>query len=163
MAATVSGGSSGYVQDNTPTAESSYRARFYINPNNAAVTSTAMPIFVGLTGANGNVFTVQLRRTNNGTYQVSAVVTRSGGTTATKWYTISGNSFTAIEIYWQSGTSVPFSLYTGGTLAETLTGLNTSALTLETVRLGPQGGLANVTGTLYFDSFVSRRYTFIGL
>jgi hypothetical protein len=150
------------VQNNSPAAETVYHARFYANPNSATVTTTAMPIFVGLTGTNGNVFTVQLRL-YKGAYQVSGVVTRSGGTTATGWYTISGSSFTAIEIAWQSGTSGSFSLYTGGTLRQTLTGLATNGLTLETVRLGPQGGLSSVSGRLYFDSFASNRTSYIGL
>ena len=162
MAATMSGGNSGYVQDNSPAAETAYHARFYANPNSATVTTTAVPIFVGLTGTNSNVFTVQLRQ-YKGAYQVSGVVTRSGGTTATGWYTISGSSFTAIEIAWQSGASASFSLYTGGTLRQTLTGLATNGLTLETVRLGPQGGLSSVSGKLYFDSFASNRTSYIGL
>jgi subtilisin family serine protease len=163
MQASVSGGTSGYVQDNLPSAVTSYHARFYVNPNNAAVTTTAMPIFIGLTSAGGTVLTVRLRRQSNGTYQVSAIASRSGGTTATSWYAISGNSFNAIEIAWQSGGSASFSLYTAGTLRQTLTGLNTSGLTVGTARLGPQGGLGGVSGTLYFDSFDSTKASFIGL
>jgi serine protease AprX len=163
MEASVSGGTSGYVQDNSPSAVTSYHARFYVNPHSAAVTTTAMPIFTGLTGAGGTVFTVQLRRLTNGTYQVSAIANRSGGTSTTSWYGISGSTFTAVEIAWQSGGSASFSLYLAGTLRQTLTGLNTSGLTVGMARLGPQGGLAGVSGTLYFDSFVSTRTTYIGL
>jgi hypothetical protein len=163
MQASVSSGTSGYVQDNSPTAETSYHARFYFNPHSATVTTTPLTLFVGLNGSNGTVFTVRLRK-QNGLYQVSAVVTRANtATNTTVWYTISGTTFTAIEIAWQSGTSASFSLYTGGTLRQTLTGLNTSAQLLETVRMGPQGSLSGVGGTMYFDSFVSTRYAVIGL
>jgi hypothetical protein len=161
MAATVSGGTSGYVQDNSPTNENSYHARFYFNPNNATAGAGAVTIFSGLTSTNGSVFSVQLRK--NGSYQVRATVSRSGGSSVTNWYNISANTFTAIEIAWASGPSSSFSLYTGGTLQQTLTLLNTSTFKLETVRLGPQGTLTGLAGTMYFDSFVSTRYTVIGL
>ncbi len=43
---------------------------------------------------------------------------------------------------------------------ETLTGLDTSTYQLVLVRLGPSNGLTeDAYGTLYFDPFVSKRYT----
>jgi hypothetical protein len=64
----------------------------------------------------------------------------------------------AVEIAWQSATSASFGLYLDGVLKQMLGGLNTSARTLDSVRLGPSGGLTrNVSGTEYFDSFVSSR------
>jgi FtsP/CotA-like multicopper oxidase with cupredoxin domain len=162
MAALVSGGTSGYAQNNAPTNETSYHARFYFNPANLTnVNATARTIFVGLNSANANVFTVQLRR-NGGNYQVSAVVSRAGGTTTTNWFNIGNTGFTAIEIGWQNAASASFTLYTGGTLRQTLTALNTSAFTLDTVQLGPQGTLGTVGGTAYFDSFASTRNTVVG-
>ncbi len=160
----ISGGTSGYVQDTTPAAEISYHARFYLNPNSASVTTTARTIFSGLDSAGKTLFRVQIRRQSGGAYQIAAaVVTSSGTTTTTSWYTISGTTFGAVEIAWQAGAQASFSLYTGGTLRQTLTGLNTGGQTLETVRLGPQGSLGTASGTLYFDNFVSTRTTVIGL
>ncbi len=162
MNAQVSGGASGYVQDNSPAAETSYHARFYFNPASLSnVNTTARTIFTGLSQAGQTVFTVQIRR-SGGNYQVNAVVSRAGGTSATNWYAIGNAAFTAIEIGWQSGSAASFSLYAGGVLRQTLTGLNTSAYTLETARLGPQGSLGTVTGAAYFDSFASKRATVVG-
>jgi FtsP/CotA-like multicopper oxidase with cupredoxin domain len=162
MQAQVAQGTSGYVQDNTPAAETSYHARFYFNPNNVNIGGTARTIFSGLNATNQTVFLVQVRRTG-GNSQVSAVVSRAGGTTTTNWFNMSNNAYTAIEIAWASGNPASFSLYTGGTLRQTLTGLNTSAFTLDTVQLGPQGALNGLNVTAwYFDSFVSRRRTVIG-
>jgi hypothetical protein len=166
MAAAISSGTSGYVQDNSPSAEPTYHARFYLNPNNATVSSTSTTIFTGLNSANQTVFTVQLRRTSllfSVQYAVAATVSTAGGSTTTNWVNIPATGFTAVEIAWQSGTSASFSLYTGGTLRQTLTGQNTSAFTLETVQLGPQGSLTNLSGTIYFDTFASTRTTVIGL
>jgi FtsP/CotA-like multicopper oxidase with cupredoxin domain len=168
MQAQITGGTSGYVQDNTPTADATYHARFYLNPNsltynnNGAATS-ARTIFLGQNAANQTVFQVQLRRTSpTGSFQVRAVVARSGGNTTTSWFTIPNNAYTAIEVDWTSAASASFRFYTAGVLRQTRSGLNTSAYLLDTVRLGPQGTLNGINGTLYLDSFVSTRRTVIG-
>jgi FtsP/CotA-like multicopper oxidase with cupredoxin domain len=171
MQAVVTGGASGYVQDNTPFVDASYHARFYVNPNNLAYTNngvanTERTIFLGLSPTGGNVFTVQIHRTSTGgSFQVRAQVFRAGGgggVSTTNWFTIPSNAYTAVEIDWSSATSAAFRFYTGGALRQTFTGINTSAFRLDTVRLGPQGSWTSVTGTIYFDSFVSTRRTYIG-
>ncbi|MCL4561972.1 MAG: multicopper oxidase domain-containing protein [Chloroflexi bacterium] len=165
MRAQVSGGASGYVQDNTPFVDGSYHARFYFNPNGYSTGNGNNPgvvtIFNGLNSTGTAIFQIQYRRSNNTGYQVRLSVTRAGGTTNTNWYTITNNAWNAIEIAWQSGGAAQASLYTGGTLRQTLTNLNTTAYTLDTVRLGPQGTLPG-TGAVLFDSFVSTRRTVVG-
>ena len=160
MQAAISGGTSGYVIDNTPANESSYRARFYFHPNNVTISSTAQDIFVGVNASSQVVFRVQFRRSSS-SYQIRTTVTRSGGSTSTSWYTIS-NAYHAIEISWQAATSASFSLYIDGTLKKTLTKLNTSAYRVEAVYLGPSAGLGSVQGAEYFDSFVAQRSAYIG-
>jgi hypothetical protein len=168
MQAALSGATGLYVQDDTPAAESSYHARFYFNPNgvlpNGASNSGFITIFSGLNASNSTVFQVQFRRliAGGGTYQIRLGISRAGGTTFTSTYNIS-NAAHAIEIAWQSAASASASLYIDGALQQTLTGLNTSAFTLESVRLGPSAGLvAASTGTMYFDVFDSTRTTYIG-
>ena len=160
LAAAIGGGASGYVIDNTPANESSYRARFYFHPNSVTISSTAQDIFVGVNAGGQVVFRVQLRRSSS-SYQIGTTVTRSGGSTSTSWYTIS-NAYHAIEISWQAATSASFSLYIDGTLKKTLTKLNTSAYKVEAVYLGPSAGFGSVQGTEYFDSFVAQRSAYIG-
>jgi hypothetical protein len=163
MAATISGGTSGFVQDNSPLVETSYHARFYFNPNSfGATTAAARTIFTGLNAAGNTIFSVSTRRQANGTYQVIATVSRSGGASSTQWVTIPGNAFTAIEISWQSAGAANFSMYVGGTQYAVAGTVNTSAFILDTVRLGPQGTMTGVTGTMRFDSFVSTRNTVVG-
>ena len=161
LQAAITGNTPSYVQDNTPAAETSYRARFYFDPNGLNPGTGTPTLFVGLNGANTVIVRVQLRR-NAGQYQVRAVVARAGGNTNTAWYTVTDAAH-AIEIEWASGTAAAFRLYIDGTLRKTLGNLNTSAYVLESVRLGPSAGLtAAMSGTLYFDAFVSRRATYIG-
>ncbi len=172
MQAVISGAPND-VQDNTPAAETTYRARFYFNPfGTSSGAGQQHDILVALNSTNQTVFRVQYR-TSGGQSQVRAVVSRSGGTSATSWFALTNNAANVIEVSWQSGSSAPFRLYTAGVLRQTLT-VNTSstALRVETVRLGPQVGpappagqgttpagtsLAGVSGTEYFDAFVSRR------
>jgi hypothetical protein len=155
----------GYAIDGSPTAEPTYHARFYFNPNSMATGNNAQPdIFVGYDAANTALFRVQYNRTQGGnpTYRIRVVVTHAGGTTTSGWTTIN-NGWNAIEIAWQSANAATFRLYTGGVLRQTLTGLNTGAFKLETVWLGPSGNLGNnVSGTMYFDDFVSQRTLYIG-
>jgi hypothetical protein len=152
------------VQDTTPAAETSYHARFYLNPNGATLPAgSPHTIFAGLNAAAATAFSVQLQRTSGGQYQVRAAVARRSGTTNTSWYTITNAAYHWVEIGWQSGGSASFSLYLDSTTArQTLTGLNTSAYTLDTVRLGPQGSLGGAAGSEYLDSFASTRGSMIG-
>jgi len=167
MQARVNGNTPGYVTDGTPILDPSYHARFYFNPHGTTTGNVlqAVTIFAGQNAAGTNIFQVQYRRLNagGGTYQVRLAVLRAGGTSTTNWYNITNNAWNAIEIAWQSGTNATASLYTNGTLRQSLTGLNTSAYLLDAVRLGPSAGLvAGASGTMYFDSFVSTRNTVIG-
>ncbi|MEZ4656113.1 MAG: hypothetical protein R2911_00910 [Caldilineaceae bacterium] len=160
LQAAITSGSAGYVVDNSPNNETSYHARFYLNPHGATINSTAQDILVGLNAANQMVFRVQLRRSGSN-YQIRSVITRSGGSTNTSWYTIS-NAYHAIEISWQTASSASFSLYIDGALKQTAAKLNTSAYTIKSVRLGPSGGLSGSPGSEYFDNFRSTRSSYIG-
>jgi hypothetical protein len=167
MGVTMAGvDSAGFVTDLTPIAESSYHARFYLNPNGVLTgNNQAYTIFAGQDSTGTTIFRVQFRRQNaaGGTYQVRASALSAGAFINTNWFTINNNSAHAIEIAWTSGSPASFSLYVNGVLRQTLNGLNTSAYQLETVLMGPSAGLtAAASGTLYFDNFVSTRFTVIG-
>ncbi len=169
MQAALAGTAFGYATDDTPIAEPSYKARFYFNPNGALPvnnnSANGVTIFSGLNSGNAAVFQVQFRRQNTGggTYQVRLSVQRAGGVTNTGWFNIS-NAWHSIEISWASGASTSASIYVDGILRQTLTGLNTSAFKVESVRLGPSVGAlgASASGVMYFDDFVSRRTQYIG-
>lgn len=167
MQAAMAGNTPGYVTDLTPALEPSYHARFYFNPNSSLTgQNQAYTIFAGQNTAGTTIFRVQFRRQNaqGGTYQIRASALSGGAFVNTNWFTIANNTAHWIEIDWASGTSAAFNLYIDSTTpAQTLTGLNTSAYLLDAVQLGPSVGLANqASGTLYFDAFVSKRYTAVG-
>lgn len=166
LAVTMAGITPGYVTDLTPAGEPSYHARFYLNPNGALTgNNQAYTVFAGQNAAGTTIFRVQFRRQNaaGGTYQVRASALSAGAFVNTDWFNINNNAANPVEIAWASGPAASFSLYVHGGLQQTLTGLDTSAYLLDTVQLGPSVGLTGAaSGTLYFDAFVSRRYTVIG-
>jgi FtsP/CotA-like multicopper oxidase with cupredoxin domain len=166
MAVTMVGNTPGYVVSTTPSQESSYHARFYLNPDGVLTgNNQAYTIFAGQDSGATTIFRVQFRRQNaqGGTYQVRASALAAGAFVNTNWFAVNNNSANPVEIAWTSGPAASLSLYVHGGLQQTLTGLDTSAYLLDTVQLGPSVGLvAAASGTLYFDAFVSRRYTVIG-
>ena len=160
LQAAISGGTSGYVIDNTPSNESSYRARFYFHPNNVTISSTAQDIFVGVNASSQVVFRVQLRR-SSGSYQIGATVTRSGGSTSTSWYTIS-NAVPRNRDQLAVGLKCVLQpVHRRHTQKDAHQAEYQHVQSRDRV-LGPSAGISSVQGTEYFDSFVARRSTYIG-
>jgi hypothetical protein len=163
--AVTAGAGARYVQDDTPAAETTYHARFWFNPNGTGTGNNVWDILQGVSGAQ-IPFRVQYQRLGGagGTYQLRAQLLTSAGNVNTVFFTIS-NAAHAVEVAWTSGAGagVRLQLYVDGVLQRTLSGQNTSAYRIDSVRLGrPAGTNGGSTGTLYLDQFVSRRYTVIG-
>jgi hypothetical protein len=146
-----------YVFDTTPSGEILYHASFFFNPNSANPGSSPIEIFVGLDKRSLPVFGVQFEpSTTQPNYELRAWVMQNGTQVFTDWYDIS-NAPHQVEIAWQSNSSSGFNLLIDGFLRRSLHG-DTSAYTLDSVRLGPSSGLtATATGSLYFDQFNSNR------
>lgn len=155
LAASIASGTSGYVVSTLATTQPTYRARFFVNPTGVAMNTTWRRVFSAYnsTGSTNEVYRIEMRRQTNGTYQVRAVVTRQGGTSTTSAVNISGA--TRVETAWQTGSATTFTLKAGATTV-TLNNLNTSVRAgVRSVRMGPQGSLTGVSGTMAFDEFVA--------
>lgn len=168
MAVTLGSGDA-FVVDEHPTAETSYRARFWYDPNgwnpNGASGGGRHRIVVGRAGSGDVLFAVEVRRTKSGKstrFEIRLLVYRSGGTNATKWYALGSTGGHAVEIAWQSGSRASATLAIDGQTKQTLGKLNTSGRFLESVELGVEGAPATLTGTVYLDEFVSARSTPVG-
>ena len=146
----VAAGTSGYVTNTLTASQTSYRARFYLDPNGAVFGTLTPTVFAAMNGGT-TVFSVQMRR-NAGNYQVRVV-----GSATSAWYTIVGP--TAIEVA-RSGGSL--SLYTGNVLRQTVT---VGAAGINAARLGFSAGVGGALNgsAIYVDGFVSSRTTPIGL
>jgi subtilisin family serine protease len=179
----VSGGTSGYVQDNTPNTDALYRARFWVNPNGlttgagavaaadgfgSAANPRVVTLFRALSGdgAGTTVFEVQYRRSTTTGYQVRLVALGSTGLVTGGWRIIANGAYNSIEVDWQSSATATPSLAISGTIPVALPAMDTTANAVGSVQLGvlPVAGgvLTNITsGAMRFDSFFSTKGTTI--
>jgi hypothetical protein len=158
-----------YVTDDTPNAESRYRARFYFDPNSITMASgDAHIIFSSLMGTSTNMFRVEFRQ-SSGTYQLRAKLLLDDGNTwvNSDWVTTSDAPH-AIEFDWQASTAAganngSLAVWIDGIQQAGLTGVDNDTLRVDRVRLGAITALdATTSGTYYFDAFESRRQNYIG-
>ena len=158
-----------YVQDDTPAAEPRYRARFYFDPNSITMRSNdTHAIFIGYTGNETQVLRVELLRAPSA-YQLRVGLYNDGNAwTNSTAFTISDAPH-AIEVDWRASTAAgansgALAFWLDGTQVAALSGVDNDTRRIDRIRLGPVSGIdANTRGTELFDSFVSRRTTYIGL
>ena len=155
-----------YVADTTPSALTSYHARFAYAPNTITIGSGKTHDLLDVLDASNTAQAVVQVTKNNGNYQIRAT-TRSGSSTkTTNWYTVT-NATHSIEIGWQAattsgGTNGSLTLWIDGASKQTVTGVANGSARVETARLGPQNIGSGISGTEYLDSFASTRTGYIG-
>ena len=149
-----------YVQDNSPTAESRYRARMYVSVAPASL---------------GGDFDNFYARSTDGAGDMLATITLGPGGVTFKAFNGSGDStlgpfplaygWHAFEIDWQvatSGANGTMDVWVDGVNMGQITGLSTVGSSVESAQWGFLSGTAP-TGSFYLDDFVSTRDTYIGL
>ena len=140
-----------YVQDNSPAAEGTLIARFYF----LAAGSGTADLFVAYSDEGGAtpVFTVTADAGN-------VTITPASGTGATA--ALTAGRWNSVEASWTAGGAISLWVNSDATTAPADgTGSDTSASTIEAVRLGAVNGLGGFT-TINFDQYESRRTTNIG-
>jgi FtsP/CotA-like multicopper oxidase with cupredoxin domain len=157
-----------YVTDNSPAADTSYKARFAFNRNTliSGAATTVLTLFEGRTATNASVFAVQYRYTA-GVSQVRTLLFRSGGaaTVTGAWVNLAAGT-QILRVDWLAGPATganagSLKLTVNNAVVQTLTG-NTSTLSVDSVRLGVTAGATTTSGssgTAFFDWFSSTRYT----
>ncbi|MEM1244803.1 MAG: fibronectin type III domain-containing protein [Acidobacteriota bacterium] len=158
-----------YVQDDSPTAEPRYRARFYVDPSTLGYchSNCSMRIFTGYDGNSNEAFALVYRINSGGTLQLR-VEYYDGGSTQTKTYSINEKGWTALEIDWAAASSSAsndgsFDIWVNGSARSGVAGIDTDNLAVEYVRLGNPDGHSFYSGSMKFDDFESRRDAYIGL
>ena len=157
-----------YVEDGTPSNETRYRARFYINPNSISMRSgNSFYIFMGYNSAGTNIIRVEYRYYTS-YYQLRAGLIKDNNTWVySSWYTIS-NTPHSVELDWRASTITGayngyLTLWIDGTQRVNLNTIDNDTRRVDYIRLGAVAGLDYGTrGILYFDAFESRRSTYIG-
>jgi hypothetical protein len=158
-----------YVQNNSPANEARYRSRFRFDPNSISMSLlNAHYIFQAYTSGSSTMTRIEYRRSSVGAYQVRAQLRNDAGSWfATSWFTLSDAPHT-LETDWQAATAAGanngrLTLWIDGTQVAQITGIDNDTLRVDFVRLGAVSGVDTGTrGTYYFDTFVSRRQTYIG-
>ena len=160
-----------FVQDDTPSAETRYRVRFYLDPNNfdpgEADGKRRVRVFIAFSGASQRVVTLVLRRLG-GVYSLQARTRRDDGTRADTGFFDISNAPHFVEFDWRRATVAGANdgallFYIDDTPLSNLSGLDNDGSTVESARLGvmtiktPAAG-----GTLLFDQYESRRIRYIG-
>jgi hypothetical protein len=162
MQATFSNTTSMYVRDDSPNAETRYRARFYFNPNSITMASgNYIYLLQGHDASNRVILFLQFYRSSTG-YQlrVRGYDSVLANYVNTPYVSIS-NAIHAIELDWANDGHV--TLWIDGQQQASLTGLNNSVYTMESVRIGaPYMGGTGISGTYYIDAYESRKQTYIG-
>lgn len=137
-------GTAGYVQDNNPGGINRIIARFYLLADN----SSTAHVYRGFDSGSTQLFNVSVGTGGN-------VTLSSGGDSVTSSNAVNG-MWNSIEIDWNAGADEVSLSVNGETFQSVNVGLSGA---LDFVRLGNLNG---ATGTLNFDSYESRRSTFVG-
>jgi hypothetical protein len=159
-----------FVEDATPAGERRYRARFYLDPGafdpGVAEGHLRTRVFVAFQEAPAGRRLAIVLRLLNGQHALMGRVRRDDGTRADTGF-VPVAPAQAVELDWVAA-SAPgasdgtFALWIGGTLAASLSGLDTDGGAIDFVRLGALSLKTGASGTLLLDEFVSRRKSYIG-
>ena len=158
-----------YVTDDSPNAETRYRARFYFDPNSIKMVSNdAHYIFLGYTSASIPVLRIEFRF-SKGNYQLrTALRNDSNSWTSSNWFTISDNPH-FIELDWRASTASGANnggltiWIDGGNPRANLAGVDNDTRRMDRIQLGAISGIDSGTrGSYSFDGFESHRQTYIG-
>ena len=157
-----------FVQDETPSSETRYRCRFYLDPN--ALSMAEGSYFEIMRGISESWALVPFQFfciKNSGVYKVQIVAGRdSGGALQGGGYTITDEPH-CIEIDWyksSGGNNGFLSLWVDGTLKETLSSLDNDTFNVGRVRWGAGFFSGAISGTIFLDDFASNNDgTLIGL
>jgi hypothetical protein len=158
-----------YVTDETPDAETHYRARFYFDLNTIPMAKDDQHvIFDGAAASGSKAFELEFRSTGK-KYQLRIDVYRNGGTiTNGGWGTNLSDAPQVVEVEWKAATSAGanngyLTLWVGGVQTSSVTGVDNDTRRVDRIHLGAISGIDSGTrGTYYFDAFASRRDTYIG-
>jgi hypothetical protein len=167
----ITSGAAAYVEDETPSGERRYRARFYLNLNALAM-------------GNNEEFELFTASSTDGSAQLRLLVNRSGtqnrlrlaarrddGTyaeTPPGSETVIPREWHSIEIDWRASASTVASdgalaVWVDGQSRPGLVGIDNDQAQLASARWGAVGALdAGTTGAFLIDEFESRRDSFVG-
>jgi hypothetical protein len=160
-----------YVQDNGPTSEKRYRARFRFDPNGfdpgEAAGHRRTRVFIAFEEAPIRRLAALVLRRIGGQYALMARVRQDDNSQVnTAFFDVTDAPHT-VELDWKRSSAPDandgrLELWIDGVLRATLTGLDNSLSQVDFARMGALSVKTGASGTLFFDGFESRRRTYIG-
>jgi hypothetical protein len=160
-----------YVEDDTPSDENRYRARFSFDPNDydpgQSQGHLRTRLFIALEEApTRRLFALVLKK-QGVQYSLMGRVRRDDNSQADTGFLPIANGPHQVEVDWQRATAPgapdgSFDMWIDGVLLPHLAGLPNGASAVDFARLGALNVKGAAVGTLLFDDFQSRRRTAIG-
>jgi hypothetical protein len=158
-----------YVQDDTPAAETRYRARFYFDPNSfdpgEADGHQRIRMFLAQDATSLRIVTIVLKRLS-GQYSLEARTRQNDGSRVDTGFFPITNAPHFVEFDWhRANPGVADGIlifYIDSTILSVLTDLDNDQGLVESGRLGALSLKTGASGTLRFDQFESRRANLIG-
>lgn len=168
LQATLDDNTTLFVTDDSPAGESSYRARFYFDPNTIAMNHLdTHQILMAYQGTTSPVLRLYFQKFD-AIYKVRVSAKKDNNTWAnSRWFNLADKP-QPIEIYWKAATTPGaqnglLRMWIDGVLKANKTLIDNASLRIDRVRLGAVAGIDPGTrGIYYFDDFISRRNTYIG-
>ncbi len=167
-----------FVQSSHPSAEATYRVRFYLNLRGLTMTDgNEFDVFDAYDGADpvpptvtGNPALRVVVRQVSGAFRLSAFVRQNnGGELEIPAPPSLAPGWRAVELNWAKSTAPGanngrLDLWVDGVAQPSLTGVNNDTEVVNYARLGAVNGIdAGTSGTLKLDDFASQRSGYIGL
>lgn len=164
----VKGNAQSYLVDQTPSAENSYHARFYFDPNTVNLASSTQNLLTGVQGT-VDVFRIQFR-VQSGSYGIVGQMINNGATYYTTSFIPMTDDIHSLEVAWEASTmptgtgNGSLILYRDGVQVGSLTSIQNSNRRVEEVRIGIVNPnlSTSAAGFEYLDDFVSTRKSVIG-
>lgn len=144
----------GYVQDNSPAAETSFISRFYFFPEFTSSGSTDIFVAYSNEAATTAAITIRYDGTN-----IILDATAIGGTTAS---VAASSGWNVIEFAWGSGTTGNLWVNANATTDPASATFTSGTGSIEAVRLGSPNGFGGFAGKATFDDYVSQRTEPVG-
>lgn len=150
-------GSEAYVQDESPTSESTFNVRFYFYLNEISEDVTLFEA----RSATTRVFAATYDDANN---QINVAFSTGDGSTSSTLSVgpVAAGSWNSLEIQWSKGSTANQTVTlvnASGKIEEESGAINTDGFTVDTAKLGAVSAIATVPsgGSIDFDDYDSRR------
>jgi hypothetical protein len=164
LAVNIADNTPAYLVDESPSAESRYRARFYFDPNSILMNAgEGHNLFVVQQSPTSTVFWMQFLKFSSG-YTIRFIVLDDNLGYRNLSYLALSDGPHRIEVDWQAGTGNGYlRVWLDGVFAGGITNLANASQVVERALLGPSAGIDTFTrGTYFLHEFESRRETEIG-